>query len=238
MTIQGSKVKYIKYIIPILQKCINENNIDTFIDCCCGGCNIIKNINCNNRIAIDKNKYLISLWKELQKPDFKFPLFPTREDWDRCKNGYETRNWYIGLVQIFTSYLARGFEGGYNKQEKQYWGRVHTVEKDLPLIKDINFIEDDYSRILSFNNCVIYVDPPYINTKTYSSDPHFDYDRFWNTIRKVSENNWVFVSEQCAPEDFKAIWTLKTNRQLQGNITDCTENLFIYKNGLSKNFIL
>ena len=143
MTIQGSKVKYAKYIVPILQKCIDANKLDTFIDVCCGGCNIIKNIKCDSRIAIDKNPYLIALWQKLQEPHFEFPPFPTRDDWDRCKDGCEERDWYTGLVQIFTSYLARGFGGGYNKQEKQYWGRVHTVQKDLPLIKDIEFICDD-----------------------------------------------------------------------------------------------
>lgn len=238
MTIQGSKVKYAKYIVPILQKCIDEKKLTTFIDTCCGGCNIIKNIHCDRRIAIDKNPYLIALWKKLQEPNFEFPPFPNRDDWDRCKDGRESRNWYTGLVQIFTSYLARGFGGGYNKQENQYWGRVHTVQKDLPLIKDIEFIEDDYSTILNYENCCIYVDPPYAGTKKYQIDPNFNYEQFWETMRKISKINYVFISEQIAPDDFIPVWSLETERQLQGNTTPCIENLFIFKDGLAAKFML
>ena len=233
MTYQGSKVKYAKYICPILQKCINDNQIDTFVDVCVGGANIIKNISALNRIGIDKNKYLIALWKELQSPNFTFPPFPSREDWDRCKNGEEERDWYVGLVQIFTSYLCRGFAGGYNKEEKQYWGRVHTVQKDLSIIKNIVFRCDSFEIMKKFNNTVMYCDIPYANTKRYDVDKHFDYDAFWECARIASKNNYVFVSEQSAPEDFCAIWSLDTNRQLQGNITACTENLFIYNNPIS-----
>ena len=228
MTIQGAKNKYSKYIVPILQKCINENSITTFVDCCVGGANIIKNIKCPTRIGIDKNPYLIALWQQLQQPDFHFPSFPNREDWDRCKDGNEPRDWYSGLVQIFTSYLARGFSGGYNKQENQYWGRVHTVEKDIPLIKDVQFICADYSKILEYNNCVIYIDPPYANTKQYDISKDFPYLHFWETVRNAAKNNYVFVSEQTAPNDFKSIWSLETARQLQGNITPCTEHLYVY----------
>lgn len=237
MTIQGSKNKYSKYIIPILQKCINENNIKVFVDCCVGGSNIIKNITALTRIGIDKNSNLIALYHAMQKPDFVFPPFPSKEDWDKCKNG-EIDGWYAGLVEFFTSYLARGFDGGYNKQERQYWGRVHTMQKELQLIKDIVYIEDDFNYILSLNNCVIYSDPPYINTKKYSADKNFDYNRFWNTIREASLNNYVFVSEQVAPEDFISIWSMDTERQLQGNKTKCVENLFVFKDGLSAKFML
>lgn len=231
MTYQGSKVKYSKYIVPILQKKIDDEGITTFVDCCCGGANIVKEIKCENRIAIDKNPYLIALWKELQKPDFVFPPFPTREDWDRCKNGNEPRDWYTGLVQIFTSYLARGFGGGYNKQERQYTGRVNTVKKDLPLIRGINFICDDYSAILNYENVVIYIDPPYEGTKKYQVDLNFDYNAFWDVVRAASSNNWVYISEQTAPPDFIPIWSLNTARRLQGKVTECVENLFVYNSG-------
>lgn len=232
MTIHGSKNKYSKYICPILQGCIDKNKIETFIDVCVGGSNIIKNIKAKNRIGIDKNQNLIDLYHQMQMGNFNFPPFPTREDWDKCKNG-EINGWYAGLVEIFTSYLARGYGGGYNKQEGQYWGRVHTAQKDLPLIQDINYIYSDFEIIKNYTGCVIYADPPYIGTKTYSSDPKFDYERFWQCMREVSINNWTFISEQNAPDDFIPIWSLETTRQLQGNITSCTEHLFVFKSGKS-----
>lgn len=35
MVYMGAKSKYAKHIVPILQKCIDENNIDTYIECFC-----------------------------------------------------------------------------------------------------------------------------------------------------------------------------------------------------------
>lgn len=229
MTIQGSKVKYAKYIVPILQKCIDDHNITTFVDCCCGGANIIKNVKCDERIAIDKNKYLIALWQEIQKPNFHFPPFPNREDWDRCKNGLEPRDWYAGLTQIFASYFCRGFNAGYHKDEKKYWGAVHTCEKDIPLVQGIQFICDDYNRIATFKDTCIYLDPPYKDTKTY--DAKIDYDDFWRVVAAASQDNWVFISEQSAPDNFVPIWTLKTTRSMRGKTTECIENLYVCRDG-------
>ena len=50
MVYQGSKAKLRKYIVPILQKCIDDNNITTYIEPFCGGCNVIDHIKCYNRI--------------------------------------------------------------------------------------------------------------------------------------------------------------------------------------------
>ena len=61
MVYQGSKAKLRKYIVPILQKCIDDNNITTYIEPFCGGCNVIDHIKCDNRIASDNNPELIAL---------------------------------------------------------------------------------------------------------------------------------------------------------------------------------
>ena len=41
MVYMGSKAKYAKYIVPIIQKAIDDNNVDTYIECFVGGANII-----------------------------------------------------------------------------------------------------------------------------------------------------------------------------------------------------
>lgn len=231
MTYLGSKVKYSKYIVPILQKTIDKNNIKTFIDCCVGGANIIKNIKAEKRIAIDNNKYLIALYNEVLKENFEFPSKPTRADWDNCKSGNE-RDWYIGLTSIFSSYNTRGFAGGFihgDIGERQYNGRINTFKKDLPLLEGIDFICEDYSYLKNYSNCCIYIDPPYKNTKKYDSSKNFNYKDFWQVVRETSKNNFVFVSEMEAPNDFNIIWELDTNRQLGGVTTNCIERLYQYK---------
>ena len=46
MVYMGSKSKYAKYIVPILQKTIDDNNISTYIECFVGGANIIDKRKC------------------------------------------------------------------------------------------------------------------------------------------------------------------------------------------------
>ena len=55
-------------------------------------------------------------------------------------------------------------------------------------------------------NMLIYCDPPYKSTQRYSTG-QFDSELFWNTMRKWSEQNVVFISEQIAPSDFEIVWT-------------------------------
>lgn len=232
MTYLGSKVKYAKYICPILQKRIDETGKD-FLDVCVGGANIIKNIKAPARVGVDNNKYVIALWRALQDPEFEFPSYPTRADWDGCKENPEKyEDWFVGLVSVFCSYNTRGFAGGYisgKEGEKQYNGRINTVKKDLPLIKGVLFYSGDYSDIpLEIaGTSIIYVDPPYKNTKKYDTSKNFDYDRFWNWVRDMSVYTDVYVSEQQAPEDFIPVWSLKTSRRIAGIEAECVENLWV-----------
>jgi adenine-specific DNA methylase len=46
MTYMGSKRKYCKYIVPIIQKYIDEHNITVFADVFCGGANLTDKIQC------------------------------------------------------------------------------------------------------------------------------------------------------------------------------------------------
>ena len=57
-----------------------------------------------------------------------------------------------------------------------------------------------------------------------------DYDFFWNWVRELSKNNFVFVSEQNAPEDFEIIWQKETKRLCSANNKfQATEKLFTWK---------
>lgn len=231
MTYLGSKRLYAKYIVPILQDIIDKNQIKVFVDACCGGCNIIDKIKCDRRIAFDKNKYLIDLYKEVQKNSTKhFPQAITKEDWDFRRDNPDTNPlWLTALTAIFCSYYTRGFSGGYDKRRNQYQGRLSTFSKQIPLLKDIEFQVADINEF-DINQSLMYVDPPYKNTKKYDFSKDFNYDQFWDSIRRLGKNNIVLVSEQQAPEDFKAIWEKDTTRDIQGKSYPATEKLFIAEN--------
>ena len=69
MVYMGSKSKYAKYIVPILQKTIDENQVDTYIECFVGGANIIDKIKCQNKYGYDNCDTLIALL-DLASKDF------------------------------------------------------------------------------------------------------------------------------------------------------------------------
>ena len=66
MKFKGSKTKYAKSIVPVLQKIITTNKIDCYIEPFVGGANIIDKIHCNTKIGCDKNAVLIALHQKAQ----------------------------------------------------------------------------------------------------------------------------------------------------------------------------
>jgi site-specific DNA-adenine methylase len=64
MVFMGSKRKYKKYIVPIINKYIKENNITKFYDVFCGGCNLSDEIICDKIICNDLSPTLIALHKQ------------------------------------------------------------------------------------------------------------------------------------------------------------------------------
>ena len=60
-----------------------------------------------------------------------------------------------------------------------------------------------------------------------------DYTRFWNWVCEISKDNYVFVSEQVAPDDFEIIWEMEAKRTNgKDNNFKAIERLFRYKDGL------
>lgn len=66
MKYMGSKSRIKKYVVPFLQKLIEENGIDTYIEPFVGGANVIDDIQCQNRIGGDLHDKLIALLKYVQ----------------------------------------------------------------------------------------------------------------------------------------------------------------------------
>lgn len=82
MVYMGSKRRYCKYIVPIIQKYIDENNIGIFIDLFCGGANLTDKINCDYVYGNDLSPSLIALHKQAQEDFSLIPTDGNREYWD------------------------------------------------------------------------------------------------------------------------------------------------------------
>ena len=166
---QGSKSRLAKYIVPIINKILHKNKIDTFVDACCGGCNIIANpkykITAEKKIAYDNNKYLIALLNKFKtdKPDF---INVSEQEYNNVKNNKDSYDdWYVGYVGFLASFGA-GFFNGYARDNtrNRTLGAYRGIYKQN--FTDIKIKQQDLFD-LSVKNAVIYIDPPYKNTKKY-----------------------------------------------------------------------
>lgn len=216
MVYLGSKARLVKYIAPILQKCIDDNHIDTYIEPFVGGANMIENIKCKNRIGSDANPELIELLKYMQS-DPELKLAPDACGFEHYKDVRENRKnntgkypvYYTALIGFFASFAGRYFDGGFGRDKKGgreiYPERLRNAREQAPNLKDIIFECRDYKEFKDIKNAVFYFDPPYKDTKNYSKFK-IDYDEFYDFVRELSKNNFCFVSEFNMPDDFKIVW--------------------------------
>lgn len=245
---QGSKNRLAKYIIPILNKLIKENNCEIFIDACCGGANIIANtkypIICNKKYGFDNNKYLIALFDKIKFDNLEYihidenEYKKVKQDFLLGNNTYE--DWYYGYVGFLFSYgtvfmdsYARGND---NKGNPRNMGkeRYTNLFNQKEALKDTIFT---VQNIFDINldklnkNMLIYIDHPYKDTKQYNRQK-FDTEKFWNLVREMSKRCIVVVSEYEAPNDFITIWKKDLLQNINRKALDrqlATEKLFVIK---------
>lgn len=231
----GSKARLSKDIAPIINNLIKENNVVTYIEPFVGGGNMIEHIICNKRIGIDINKYLISLWNDLQKGWIP-PSELSKEMYNDIKNNKDEYGESLVAVAGFcATYNAKWF-GGYAGKVKTKIGNtrdyysesIRNIIKQKDKILDVEFIHSDFKK-LNFKHSLIYCDPPYQGTTKYNLNNDFNYDIFWDKVREWSKENIVLVSEYNAPNDFDCIFEKQLTTTLDKNSRKIdTEKLFIH----------
>ena len=105
MKYMGSKSRIAKHIVPIIQKYIDNNNIQYYIEPFVGGANVIDKIKCKTKIGTDKNRYLIAL---LNRAKDDLPLYEkvSKELYDKARTAYNPRHtttieeWEIGNIRF------------------------------------------------------------------------------------------------------------------------------------------
>lgn len=257
MTYMGSKRKYCKDIVPIIQKHIDEKHITTFIDVFCGGGNLADKIRCDRVIANDLSPTLIALHQMAQSDFSKIPEDGNREYWDKAYGEYkkiksamdkgevytpEMSLYEIGAIEWYASFANGGFPRGYAKNAKgrnyyQEGRRNHKAQAETELYKNIEFICGDYKDVLpklkdiDLEHTLIYCDSPYKDTKPYAINPHFNYIEYYDWLRETSKTVPIFISEQVMPEDFPIIWEKEVKRTAgQDNNFKACEKLYLLDN--------
>lgn len=117
MKYMGSKSRIAKYIVPILQECIDSNHVTTYIEPFVGGGNVIDKIRCQERIGSDINPYLIALLKRVQEGK---PLLDevSRDTYLNTSSylTYDRISFRTGTITIYKdSLITNNFKGVYDE---------------------------------------------------------------------------------------------------------------------------
>ena len=93
----------------------------------------------------------------------------------------------------------------------------------------VTFIQQDYKNVASLKDDLIYLDPPYANTREYANS--FDNDKFWKWAEgEVKKGNKVIVSEYTAPKDWVCIWSKNMQDGMNSDSTKRKiEKIFVHK---------
>lgn len=241
MKYMGSKNRISKSILPIILK---DRTDEYYIEPFVGGCNLIDKVS-GKRIGGDNNYYLIEMWKGLQNNN-KRPHTITKDLYSSARNEYnlikkgkeidrEFSDFLIGWIGWMGSYNGRFFDGGYSghsvgKTNRDYISeQIRNTESQIDKIGSVIFKHSSYENLDIPKGSIIYCDIPYNNTKKYSTSKGFDYDKFWEWCRVISEDNKIFISEYEAPDDFKCIWEKEVTNSMNTTKTyKPTEKLFTY----------
>lgn len=234
----------------IMSQC-PPNTVQGYMEPFCGSLGVFKHMTNHGYkkcIASDIMPDLIEMWKEVQNNTLIIPETMNEEIYKKLKEYNGPPNSQKALVGFFLSFGGKYF-GGYAQKWEGVNGKnyLQTFKNGIEKIKP-KLINQSSDKILFENksylewnpkNMLIYCDPPYQNTEGYSANKEkFDSLLFWNTMRKWSKNNKVFISEESCPSDFKSVWSHLKKRTLTNNLKNRKikkEHLFVYK-GQPKTF--
>ena len=227
----GGKSKIVKYIVPYLESVRKEKQL--YIEPFIGGCSVISNMS-GERIGYDFNEYLIELYKAIQE-GYELPDTITKEEYDYIKQHKDENKALTGFVGFGCSFAAKWF-GGYARDKRKKCDFAYTAKQGLSkkfkTMQDVKFIWSDYKQ-LKPSGCLIYCDPPYVNTTQAYGTGDFDTEEFWDVMREWSKNNDVYISEYVAPDDFECVLEIQTKTDIrngENQLDKRVEKLFRYKN--------
>lgn len=228
----GGKHLIGKNIAEFMTKHCPPDTVDGYLEPFCGSLGVFKQMTDKGYkqcIASDIQSDLIEMWKQSQKNTLIIPETMTEEEYNRLKDLKSTKPCAKKAIAGFFLSFGGKYFGGYaqkwenGEHPKDYLKTFKNgIEKIKPAImrETVKFENRDY-REWTPKRMLIYCDPPYKNTEGYAGTREvFNHDVFWETVRKWSKHNIVFVSEQTCPPDFKSVWSLLKKRTLTSSLVN------------------
>lgn len=233
----GGKHGIGKLIAEFMYKKCPPDMVSGYIEPFCGSLGVFKNMTdkgYKEYIASDIQPDLIQMWIKLQNNTLKIPNKISEDTYNKLKNAKSPNA--LKAVAGFGLSFGGKFFAGYSQKWAGNSGRNFLEEfktsinniKEKITQKNVHFYNKSYTEF-NPSNMLVYCDPPYKETQGYSTG-NFDTDLFWETMRKWSKNNCVFISEETAPSDFIVVWKKQKRRTLdKQNRFYRYEKLFAYK---------
>ena len=232
----GGKQRISKSLSEYLNLQLKEGQ--PFVDLFCGSCNIISKIDNNRlRIANDKHKYLIAMWKALQN-GWQMPDNISEEEYHYIKSRKDENMPLTGFVGFGVSFSGKWF-GGYCKDSKNRnycLNAKNSNNKILGKIQDVIFYNEDYENVDIPKGSLVYCDIPYKNATQYSVKEvgKFNHDKFYEWVRNNSDKYEIYVSEykENIPDDFEIVWQRESKKDIRNKDNHrepTTETLIKYR---------
>ena len=218
----GGKHLIGNYIATFMHNLVNPYMVNGYLEPFCGSLGVFKQMikyKYKKYIASDLQPDIIQMWKELQNNKLQLPGTFNETKWKELKVARSPNalkavagfgmsfggKFFSAYIQNHASNSGRNF---YNEFKNSLKKIKELIQK--PNIKFYNKSYKDWNPV----NMLIYCDPPYKNTAGYETG-EFNHDEFWDVMREWSKKNYVFVSEEHAPKDFKIVWNKKKTENIK-----------------------
>lgn len=212
----GGKHRISKQLSQYLNSQLKDNQ--PFVDLFCGSCNIITKIDNNRvRIANDKHKYLIAMWKALQDGWIP-PDEISRREYEFIRDNKDDSPCLAGFVGFACSFAGRWFEGyAYNSKGYNYClSSKRSCINKLSNLNNVEFYNLNYDKVNIPKGSLVYCDIPYKGSKPYCKKEVgiFDHYEFYQWVRDNSSTYDIYISEykENVPEDFEIVWEMESRK--------------------------
>lgn len=146
-----------------------------------------------NSFGNDCKSYLYSK----ESSDFKYKLAKEIIENHDCFGGYKQ-------TETFKKTLYETKKITQLKQVQQL-ERLAQLE-NMKVIPSLEIHNKDYKEFSDIKNSIIYLDPPYKDTKKAYRNNDIDYEEFYRWCKDVSKDNIVLISGYYMPDDFEVVF--------------------------------
>ena len=194
MKYMGSKNRIAKHLLPIMLSECEKHGITKWVEPFVGGANMIDKVpESFERTGCDLNPHTIEALIGIRDHVDEFPNFVSEEFYKSIKktDAHPINSW-IRFECSFGAKLDNGYARNAKGANYAQMG-LNLALKQSPKIQNVKLICDSYEN-LSFENCLIYCDPPYQGTTGYKTEVLITINSLIGADSKLKRTLFLFQS--------------------------------------------